>query len=127
MSAAAGLMWLLAFLAPESVPLNTLLASEQAAPAGTRLGGQDRPATAGSGRGPGLDHRARPLLPTQPGRERFGAGAPPGADHHPSPAHPRGSRPMAAGRRSSSRGGRAHRPRSVHGMAGMCGSHCADY
>ena len=85
--AAAGLVRLLAFLAPEPVPLAVLLAGDAAAgrlsPAG---GGRGRGPAGGCGGGGGCDRRAAPVFAGHPGGRRAGAGAPAGAGHHPRPA-----------------------------------------
>ena len=104
--AAAALVRLLAFLAPEPVPLALLLAGDVRACAAA---GRRPRSAGGSGHGGGCDHRAAPLLPDQPGGRRPGAGAPPGAGHHPRPAHGGDGCPVGAGGRRPGQSGRSRR------------------
>ena len=92
--AAAGLMRLLAFLAPEPVPLGLLLAEDErrkASGCGRDAGsggGQEAGAAAGrSGGGGGRGGGAAPVFAGGPGRRRADPRAPAGAGRHPRAAH----------------------------------------
>ena len=124
--AAAGLMRLLAFLAPEPVPLALLLAGEQAA---GRLGPEvaavvgpllGDPVAAGDA----ITALRRYSLVSS-GRGRPGAGAPPGAGHHPRPATGGGGGPVGTGRRSPGRCGGPSRRATARGVAGVRGAAAA--
>jgi hypothetical protein len=108
---AAGLLRLLACLAPEPAPLNP--AARRRADrwhACPRCGGHSRAAASGSGRGRRCGRRAAPLLANHSGRERPGADAPPGPVRHPHRATRGGGCPVAAGRRRPGRGRGPRRP-----------------
>ena len=120
---AVAVLRLLAFLAPEPVPLGVLLGdSDPADPAVAATVGPlagDVLAVGRCGRG------AARLFAGVAGRGRAGAGAPPGAGHHPRSPARRPGRAMAAGRRrpDPSRGPR--RPATAGELAGVHGAAAA--
>ena len=124
--AAAGLLRLLACLAPELVPLVLLLAAPQAG--GELTPERRRRDRAAAGRcrgGRGCGRRAAPLLTSHPGRGPPRAGAPPSPGRHPRPAIREHGGAMEAGGRGPGRGRDPRPDETARGMAGVRGAAAA--
>jgi hypothetical protein len=119
--AAAGLLRLLAFLAPEPLPLALILV-------GTRAAGSLSPEVAASV-GPLLEDPVaagdavaalRRYSLVTPAGDGLGTGAPASPGHHPGPAHGGGSKPVEAGRRCPGQAGDPRQPGIACSLADVC-------
>ena len=124
---AAGLLRLLAFCAPEAIPLRLLLQprpglAEQLGDGGGAGAGA---AAGGPAGGRGRDRGAAPVFADHPGRGRVGVGAPAGPGRHRRSDARRAGQAVAAGRRRPDRGRDPRRHRPARDLAGMRGAAAA--